>query len=351
MAIDISMKLPAFDKVTGKLIVSCAVFTYVIGLIARLPLYEDKMLAAILSLSLDTLIVVFNVIFVKVIMRSKFFQVNITAFAVIVAVSILCAFIMMTVSAFTRYLFATIGAPRQLPLMIVLYYTFIFCIWGMAACWINMQVRATEEAVTVANAERAAAVSELRRLRMQLDPHFLFNALNTALVEVNQQPKRAVRMLRELSSYLRYSLDTADIMFVPLAAELAMIRSFLRVQDIRFGAKLKYTIAAQEGTKRRLIPTFLLLPLIENAAKYGIPDDKNILHVDVEVALRDDDIVVTVVNTGDLALAQPGLWSTRTGLSNLRARLALHYPDRHSFEMIQTGQNVCVTCVLKGEPC
>lgn len=346
-----TVKISGFDNVTTKLIISCALFTYLIGIVARVSSFEDTTVAILLSLSIDTLIVVANVFFIKIIMRSKFFQVNITSFLVILVASVACSFVVVGVIALARKTFPSIAPPIQLQPIIVIYYTFIFCIWGMAACWINMQIRATDEAINMANAERAVAVSELRRLRMQLDPHFLFNALNTALVEVNQQPKRAVRMLRELSSYLRYSLDTADVLFVPVAAELAMIRSFLRVQDIRFGAKLKYTIVAEEGTKRRLIPTFLLLPLIENAAKYGIPDDDNILHVDVTVALRDGDLVMTVANTGDLALAGAGPSGTRTGLSNLQARLALHYPGRHSFEMIQAGQNVCVTCILTGEPC
>jgi LytS/YehU family sensor histidine kinase len=138
---------------------------------------------------------------------------------------------------------------------------------------------------------------------------------------------------------------------VPVSAELAMIRSFLRVQDIRFGAKLKHTITAHDDAKRRLIPAFLLQPLIENAAKYGIPDDDNILRIDIVVVLRDDDLLITVSNTGELVLSKSGHWGTRTGLSNLKSRLALHYPDRHTFEMAQSGTNVCVTCILRGEPC
>lgn len=338
-------------RATIMLIVCCAIFTYMIGLIARVPLFEDKATAITFSLGLDTVIVALSIVLINVIMRSNFSDVNLTTFVAVLVAALFCAALAISAATFIRYVFPFIPHPPQLPVTIFVYYTFLFCIWGMAACWIKMQARATEEAVNAADAARAAAVSELRRLRMQLDPHFLFNALNTALVEVNQQPKRAVRMLRELSSYLRYSLDTADTHVVPIAAELAMIRSFLRVQDIRFGARLKSSVSADEISKRRLVPTFLLLPLIENATKYGVPNDENILHVDVSVTSEDDTTTITVTNTGDLSLTRPAEWGTRTGLSNLQARLALHYPGRHAFDMTQVGEKVCVTCTLKGEPC
>jgi two-component system, LytTR family, sensor kinase len=342
---------PLFNDATRKLAVSCAVFSYFVGLLGRLPLLENKVLAVAYSFALDTIVVVLGVASIRLVMRSRLSDLNVISLGVVLVGAAVGAVLMMGVAWFVRFVAPAFPHPSTPALTIFLYYGFVFSMWGIAAFWVKTQMRAVEEAVHAANAERAAALSELRRLRMQLDPHFIFNALNTALVEVSQKPARAVRMLRELSSYLRYSLDTADMHLMPIAAELAMIRSFLRVQDIRFGARLKSSVTAEEQTKRRLIPTFLLLPLVENATKYGIPNDDNVLEVDVSVSSDGDATVIKVTNTGELSLARPGEFSTRTGLSNLRARLALHYPDRHSFDMAQVGDRVSVTCVLQGEPC
>jgi two-component system, LytTR family, sensor kinase len=338
------------NKDTKRLVILCILFTYAIGLLVRVPTYDDKLVGVIFSLTIDTIVVLLTIPYFKLLLRPFFTEINLVTFIVTFAASLICSTIIVTTATLIRHFFPIVANPYR-PLAVFTYFTLLYCLWGMAAFWLKMQVKATTEAVNAANAARAAAISELKRLRMQLDPHFLFNSLNTALVEVNHQPKRAILMLRELSNYLRYSLDTADVHVVPVSAEVAMIRSFLRVQDIRFGAKLKYSIVAQEETKRRLVPTFLLQPLIENAVKYGIPDDDNVLHIDVVVALQNDDIVITVTNTGDLALTKPDQWGTRTGLSNFQNRLALHYPDRHSVEMTQSGPNVRVTCILKGEPC
>jgi sensor histidine kinase YesM len=335
-----------------QMMATLAFLTFGVGLMARVPVYDNKLIAITFSFAVDSIILLVAIPYTLLILRSRFNEISLVTILSSVVSSALCGSIVIGIVTLIRYFFPVVGNHYHERLFLMAaYFVFIFYIWSLAAFWVKTQRRAIEEAVYAADAERAAAVSELKRLRMQLDPHFLFNALNTATVEVTQRPKRAVLMLRELSNYLRYSLDTADVHLVPVAAEMAMARSFLRIQDIRFGAKLKHSISAQEDTKRRMIPALMLQPLIENAIKYGVPDENNVLHVSAAVTRRDDDLIITVVNTGELALSGFPPSGTGTGLSNLRSRLALHYPGRHCFDIAQSGQNVSVTCILKGEPC
>lgn len=241
-----------------------------------------------------------------------------------------------------------------LPGSVVLYYGLLSLSFCLTWVWMVAIERSTERELAAQqarnDAESRILQSELRRLRNQIDPHFLFNCLNTAITEVHDRPKRATALLRELSAYLRYSLDIADRAFSPLAAEFAALKSFLRVQDVRFGSRLASRVVLDRAARERLVPALLLQPLIENATKYGIPDDDGILHVAVEAIVDGDTLTITVSNTGLLQPQSPGHPSTRIGLANLRSRLILHYADRASFGLEQEGENVVARLILNGSP-
>lgn len=346
------MKFSIADANTKRLILFCVLFTYLMGFMARVPTYDDVWVGALFSVGMDTFLLLVILGFLWIVMSLKTVEINVRALLMMLVAAAIGTGLLMLVSNGVRLLLPAVSNNYQSrPFIVFVYVGLLFGLYGMAALWMKSQMKAAEAAINAAHAERAAAMSELRRLRMQLDPHFLFNALNTALVEVVHRPKRAVMMLRELSEYLRYSLDMADINFVPVAAELAMVRCFLRVQDMRFGAKLKVRLKAENAVKQRLVPCFMLQPLIENAVKYGIPDDRDGLNITLDVAAIGEDLVVTVTNGGSLSLSDRPRPGTKTGLANLRARLALHFPDRHAFEIKQIGETVCVTCVLTGQPC
>ncbi|WP_315837734.1 sensor histidine kinase [Bradyrhizobium prioriisuperbiae] len=347
-----AMKLPIVDANTRRLILFCILFTYLMGFMARVPTYDDVWVGAAFSLGMDTLLVLLILGFLWIIMSLETDEISVPTLLMMVAAAAAGTGLLLLVGNAARLVVPAVSNSFQSrPFLVFVYVTLLFGLYGMAALWMKSQMKAAQAAVNAADAERAAAMSELRRLRMQLDPHFLFNSLNTALVEVVHRPKRAVLMVRELSEYLRYSLDTADIHFVPVAAELAMVRCFLRVQNIRFGAKLNASLKAENAVKQRLVPCFMLQPLVENAIKYGIPDDRDVLKISLDVTGVGEDLVVTVTNGGSLCLSDRPRQGTKTGLNNLRARLALHYPERHAFEIKQVGETVCATCVLTGQPC
>lgn len=231
------------------------------------------------------------------------------------------------------------------------YYTFILLSWSLAHLWAAAQMEAEKARQRTLIAEAEALRRELQHLRHQLDPHFLFNALNGVAAEIPAHPDAAVGIVRELSDFLRYSLAHRDLALAPLSAEVEAIRAYLEVQKARFGDDLDFRLDVAPEALARLTPGFLLQPLIENAIKHGLRSGRRPLMVTVVVGLVGWRIEMRVANSGVLrhdwrAGGEPGV-----GLSVLMRRLALHYPGRHSFDLRQDGEAVIATIVIEGEPC
>ena len=118
--------------------------------------------------------------------------------------------------------------------------------------------------------ERRFTEARLNVLRMQLDPHFLFNALNTISSQVERDPRLARAMIEHLGDLLRMSLETRDKQEIPLVEELAFLDHYLAIQRIRFGDQLKIEIRVDPDVKYALVPSLLLQPLVENAIRHGL---------------------------------------------------------------------------------
>ena len=118
--------------------------------------------------------------------------------------------------------------------------------------------------------ERQFTEARLNALRMQLDPHFLFNALNTISSHVERDPKLTRRMIEHLGDLLRISLENKDRQEVPLAEEMAFLDHYLAIQRIRFGDKLKVEIDVAPEVRTAAVPSLIVQPLVENAIRHGI---------------------------------------------------------------------------------
>jgi two-component system LytT family sensor kinase len=184
----------------------------------------------------------------------------------------------------------------------------------------------------------------LQMLRAQLDPHFLFNSLNGIAAEIRPHPEVAVEMVGELSDYLRYSLDHRKQPIARLSTELGAMESYLRIERARFGDRLHFHVGASEPARRRLVPSFLLQPLVENAVKYGLDRSAAGLDIALHARVEGNLLAITVANSGTMApaeLSHPGL-----GLETLRRRLELHYPQRHAFTLEEHDGRVIATLQL-----
>jgi len=156
-------------------------------------------------------------------------------------------------------------------------------------------------------------------------------------------------MLRDLTAYLRHSLAGIHQPVVAAAVEADALAAYLRVQQARFGARLRTRVEVEPTAAGCQIASFLLQPLVENAVKHGKRD--NVLEVAVEIRYAAGALRIEIANTGTLTTAKPPRNRSPIGLENVRRRLALHYPDRHQFALTDRGNQVVASLVLQGEPC
>src|SRR5690606_4462911 len=174
----------------------------------------------------------------------------------------------------------------------------------------------------LAEAEAAAQTSELKALRAQINPHFLFNALGSILAESNN-PANVRELTLALSEFLRFSLQQRGE-FEPLKTELNALTNYLQVEKSRFGDKLEYRITASDEARATPVPRTLIQPLLENAIKYGQRSEVRPLRLTIDARVEDGFLLLRVMNTGRWVAPETNP-STKTGLANLRRRLQLLY--------------------------
>ena len=179
--------------------------------------------------------------------------------------------------------------------------------------------------------ERNFSQARLNALRMQLDPHFLFNALNTISSQVERHPRLARTMIEHLGDLLRLSLDARDKQEIPLAEELAFLDHYLAIQKIRFAENLRIEIQVAPEVKYALVPCLIVQPLVENAIRHGI--SRRALGGTVTVTAGRDANQVEI-RVADDGVGLPLGWALETssgmGLSVTRERIIGLHPDGNS---------------------
>jgi two-component system, LytTR family, sensor kinase len=188
-----------------------------------------------------------------------------------------------------------------------------------------------ERALHASELEARLAETRLQLLKMQLQPHFLFNTLNTIAELVHENPAAADRMIGGLSRLLRDTLDSAIEDVVPLERELDLLQRYLRIQEARFGDRLSVRIEAAEDVRSALVPVFILQPLVENAIKHGLGARLRAGRIDVRVSRHADTIILDVQDDGEGFAGDT--MREGVGLGNTRARLQELYGQSHAFEV------------------
>jgi len=187
--------------------------------------------------------------------------------------------------------------------------------------------------------ERSQLESSLRQaqldaLRMQLNPHFLFNTLQTISVLMMDDTASANRMLVRLSDLLRSSLRSSVATLTPLREEIAFLRAYLEIEQIRFADRLCVEWNLQPQTDRALIPTLLLQPLVENSVRHGIARMATRGAITITARASDDMLHLSVADTGPgISQEHDNVFGHGIGLTNTRKRLKQLYPD-HAMQII-----------------
>jgi signal transduction histidine kinase len=184
------------------------------------------------------------------------------------------------------------------------------------------------------SARLAEEKARLEVLRYQLNPHFLFNSLNSIYTLVWSHSRPAGDLVRRLAEFCRMTLTRGPSETATLAEEFTMLRAYLDLESSRWQEQLQVEITLAPAAESLRLPPFLLLPLVENAIKYGGHTSPDLLRIRVTAHLEaDGSTVIEVANSG--TWVEPGtapeVSSTNIGLENLRERLARHFPARHTF--------------------
>ncbi|WP_263351534.1 sensor histidine kinase [Acidicapsa acidisoli] len=224
----------------------------------------------------------------------------------------------------------------------ILIYGFVFGIVSV----LQNQVRAQRDAMRSLELERQLSAAQLQALQMQLEPHFLFNTLNsiTALVELGRQ-KEAAEMLTHLNAILKNTLKRTTPEKVPLSQELEIVENYLAIEQTRFADRLRIEIKVEPGALDGLVPCFLLQPIMENAIRHGIANCESDGLVEAS-ARRDGDLLRLCVRDSGSGINQRPKPGSGIGLSNTRERLAHFYRDgydMHALPLDRGGFEVAIT--------
>jgi two-component system, LytTR family, sensor kinase len=174
------------------------------------------------------------------------------------------------------------------------------------------------------DAEKLAKETELVKLRQQLQPHFLFNSLNSISALAGSKPEEARKMIQQLSDFLRGTLRKDEQQLVTLKEELHHLHLYLEIEKVRFGHRLNTHVDCIDELQELVLPSLLLQPLVENAIKFGLYDTTEQVLIDVTTLLEHNVLVITIKNPYDPTTAIPRK-GTGFGLSSVSRRLYLLY--------------------------
>ena len=189
--------------------------------------------------------------------------------------------------------------------------------------------------------------AQMRALRMQLNPHFLFNTMNSISSLMRSDVGAADLMLEQLSRLLRITLHRGDAQFIPLSDEMEFIEMYLAMQDRRFSGRVRQSVNVDPGVHDAMVPSMILQPIVENAYAHGLSRLRSDGLLSIEAESHGPVLRLAVTNNGvGIVAAEQGNGSG-VGLANVRERLLMHYGTDHTFSMSQIdGDRVQVVMTL-----
>jgi len=231
----------------------------------------------------------------------------------------------------------------------IIFVWLIYMVWSLTFFAFRSKLSAMKESARAHQALEEKQRMELQLLRAQLDPHFLFNSLNSVAAEIKPHPHAALQIVRELSDYLRFSLEQRHSVITPLSSELDAVTAYLRIEEARFGDRVQATVTADQEARRRAIPSFLLQPLVENAVKHGLHQCSEAWQLRINASAENELLIIEIENSGSIRPGDPA--HEGVGLETLKRRLELHYPNRHRFVLEEHDGKVIARLELMEAPC
>ncbi|MFN8717621.1 MAG: sensor histidine kinase [Gemmatimonas sp.] len=248
----------------------------------------------------------------------------------------------------TSFAFAVrVVLVNHLDIQVVLYWAVL------GAAYMVEFVRRYRERDRAATAlEQKLARTQLEALRMQLNPHFLFNALNSVAELMEMDVQEAQRTLTRVADLLRLSLRSAAQSLIPVWQEIELVELYLQIARVRYGAGLDADITVDPSVVDLMVPSFLLQPLVENALKHGLAPGYRDQTIEVRLTRNGRSLEIVVedngkgldgllTTSGRFLAAVPSVDGLGIGLTNTRSRLTMLYGDRYAFRMSNLPTGGC----------
>jgi sensor histidine kinase YesM len=216
------------------------------------------------------------------------------------------------------------------------------CVTMISILWYNQkEQKENEERKT--DAEKLAKEAELFKLRQQLQPHFLFNSLNSINALIGTRPEEARKMVQQLSDFLRGTIKKEETQWVTLQEELQYLQLYLDIEKVRFGNRLATEINIDETTPSMKLPALLLQPIVENAIKFGLYDTTGDTVIRLYAAKEENNLVIRVLNPFDPETSSPKQ-GIGFGLKSVQRRLYLLFA-RTDLLTTEAKDNIFITVV------
>jgi two-component system LytT family sensor kinase len=231
---------------------------------------------------------------------------------------------------------------NSLPIRFTFSFLLVGCMSAISILYYNQQDQ--QELLERKNeAEKLSKEAELFSLKEKLQPHFLFNSLNSISALTLSKPQEARKMVQQLSDFLRGTINKNDELS-DLAAELLHLNLYLEIEKVRFGNRLNTNITADEESLKKLIPPMLLQPIVENAIKFGLYDTLENVNIQIAAKFENPYLKINITNPFDPETAHPNK-GIGFGLNSIQRRLALLY-SRTDLLKTSTSEKTFTTTIL-----
>jgi sensor histidine kinase YesM len=224
-----------------------------------------------------------------------------------------------------------------------------YVIWSAAYNFYHLSLNLRRNTIEKLAAENRAKDLELINLRSQLNPHFLFNALNSIHSLAMMKKDNASDAVLLLSDLMRYTLNYEKRDVVPLSEEIEVVEKYLQLEKIRFGKKLNAELDISDATLDLKIPPIIIQTLVENAIKHGLKDSTEGVFIKINSQLSDNFLTINIINSGRLKKGDSSVYEQKNsgiGVENTRRRLQMIYGERATFDLKNLNEKE-VIAILK----
>ena len=218
----------------------------------------------------------------------------------------------------------------------ILYWFWFFFSWTAAYLALSYSITIQEQERHAAELAVQAQEAQVRALRYQINPHFLFNTLNAIAALIRDAPARAEEMVVRLSDFFRRSLAVNPMEDLTLAEEVELQRLYLEIERTRFPERLRFDVALDGSSAEARVPALLLQPLVENAVKHGVARSEG--PTCIQIRARLDGPVLEIVVENDAKASGPGSSGEKVGLQNVAERLRSRFGDEASLDASEIAE-------------